>query len=113
MPPALAVPHGHRRAVQRLVGALSHFHKSYQVQDESLDELGVGAHEAVELLGAAGQGGEGVEQDSLSVAVEVPLAGESRPPGEDGQGDDLARAEGRLRSWPPFSAYGSGRSRRP
>ena len=30
----------------------------------------------------------------LSVAVEVPLAGEAGPPGEEGEGDDLAFGEG-------------------
>src|SRR4029450_4792428 len=34
----------------------------------------------------------------LSVAVEVPLAGEPRPPSEDGEGDDFALAEGGWRS---------------
>src|SRR5829696_9191075 len=35
-------------------------------------------------------------QMALGVAVEVSLAGESRPSGEDGQGDDLAFGEGGL-----------------
>jgi hypothetical protein len=33
---------------------------------------------------------------ALSVAVEVSLAGESRPSGEDGEGDDLACGKGGL-----------------
>jgi hypothetical protein len=53
------------------------------MQEESLDELGTGAHQAVELR-ATGQGREGIEQVGLGVAVEVPLAGEAGPPGENG-----------------------------
>jgi hypothetical protein len=34
----------------------------------------------------------------LGVAVEVPLAGEPRPPSEDGEGDDFALGEGGWRS---------------
>jgi hypothetical protein len=75
------------------------------MQDESLDELCVGAYAAVEL-GAVWQGGEGRAQAALSVAVEVPLAGEPGPPSEDGQSDDLAFGEGGLRSWPPFRRTG-------
>src|SRR5215210_6162608 len=105
MSSTLTVPDRHRRAVQCLIGALSYLQNSCQMQDESLDELCVGAYAAVEL-GAAWQGREGRAQAALSVAVEVPLAGESRPPGEDGQGDDLARTEGGLRSWPPFRRTG-------
>ena len=51
------------------------------------------AHEAVELA-TIREGRERSSQMGLSVAVEVPFAGESRPGGEDGQGDDLALAEG-------------------
>lgn len=58
------------------------------MQDDLLDESRTGAHEAVELW-ASWQCGEGVEQVGLGVAVEVPLAGEPGPPGEDGQGYDL------------------------
>jgi hypothetical protein len=39
---------------------------------------------------------------ALGVAVEVPLAGESRPTGEDGEGDDLAGAEGGIGTWAPL-----------
>jgi hypothetical protein len=63
------------------------------VQDDLLDESRTGAHEAVEL-GTSQQCGEGAEQVGLGVAVEVPLAGEPGPPGEDGQGYDLAFGEG-------------------
>src|SRR5215212_1471858 len=53
------------------------------------------AHEPVELR-AIGQGGESTSQTALGVAVEVSLAGESRPAGEDREGDDLALGKGRL-----------------
>jgi hypothetical protein len=67
------------------------------VQDESLDELCTGAHTAVELR-AVGQGREGFPQVSLGVAIEVPFAGESGPPGEDSQGYSLALGEGGIRA---------------
>jgi hypothetical protein len=54
-----------------------------------------GAHEPVELR-AVGQGGEFASEMTFGVAVEVSLAGESRPAGEDSQGNDLAPAEGGL-----------------
>jgi hypothetical protein len=75
MPATLAVPDGHRRAIQSLVRTLSCVQKAHQMQDESLDELCAGAHKAVELR-AIGQGRERVPQISLSVAIEIPLAGE-------------------------------------
>src|SRR5215210_7384347 len=101
MSSTLTVPDRHRRAVQCLIGALSYLQNSRQMQDESLDELCVGAYAAVEL-GAAWQDREGRAQAALSVAVEVPLAGESRPPGEDGKGNDLALAEGCIGSGMSF-----------
>ncbi len=51
------------------------------------------AHEAVEL-GTVREGRERSSQMGLGVAIEVPFAGESRPAGEDGEGDYLALAEG-------------------
>ena len=75
------------------------------MQDDLLDESRTGAHEAVEL-GASWQCGEGVEQVGFGVAVEVPLAGEPRPPGEDGQGYDLAFGEGGIGSGPLFRPTG-------
>jgi len=71
------------------------------MQGHPLDVVGIEAHEAVEL-GAIGEGGERISEAIGGVTVEVPLAGESRPAGEDSQGDDLARTERGLRSWPPF-----------
>ena len=61
------------------------------------------AHEAIELR-TVREGRERPSKMGLGVAVEVPFAGESRPAGEDGEGDDLATTEreasgpGRLRS---------------
>jgi hypothetical protein len=59
------------------------------MQHESLDEVGVGAYQAVELR-AIGQGGKGIAQFGVGVAIKVPLAVETAPTGEDGQGNDLA-----------------------
>src|ERR671911_3070125 len=59
MSSAFTVSGGHRRAVQRLVRAPSHLKKSYQVQEESLHELRVRAHQPIEL-GTLGKGGEGI-----------------------------------------------------
>ena len=67
--------------------------QSEQVHDETLDELCVGAHQAVELR-AIWQGGKSVAQTSRCVAVEVPLARETAPPSEDGLG--LPRFRGLL-----------------
>ena len=75
------------------------------MQDDLLDEPRTGAHEAVEL-GTSRQCGEGVEQVGLGVAVEVPLAGEAGPAGEDGQGYDLAFGEGSIGSGPLFRLTG-------
>lgn len=93
MPATLAVPDRHRRAIEGFVGVLPDLQKTRQVQEESLDELGTVALEAIEPR-AAWRGGEGIEQVMLGVAVEVPLAGEPRPPGEDREGDDLALGKG-------------------
>ena len=82
MPPTLAVPDGHRRAIESLVRVLSCLQNSGQMQEESLDEFCARSHEAVELR-AAWQGGEGTAQVSLGVPVEVPLAPEAAPAGED------------------------------
>jgi hypothetical protein len=43
---------------------------------------------------------------TISVAVEVPFAGESAPAGEDSEGDDLALAEGGFRTWALFRRLG-------
>src|SRR5215208_222996 len=75
------------------------------MQEESLDEFCAGSHEAVELR-ATWQGGEGTAQVSLGVPVEVPLASEAAPAGEDSQGYDLARTERCLRSWHSFRCAG-------
>jgi len=75
------------------------------VQDDLLDESRTRAHQAIEL-GASWQCGEGRAQVGLGVAVEVPLAGEPGPPGEDGQGYDLAFGEGGLGSGPLFRPTG-------
>lgn len=53
------------------------------MRDDFLDEYRTGAHETVEL-GASWPCGKGVEQIGLGVAVEVPLAVEAGPSGEDG-----------------------------
>src|SRR5215217_4545107 len=45
-----------------------------------------------------GQGGKGISQAGVCIAVEVPLAPEASPSGEDGEGDDLAGTERRLGS---------------
>ena len=53
------------------------------------------AHQPVELR-AVGEGGERISQMALGVAVEISLAGESRPAGEDGERDDFALGKGGL-----------------
>jgi hypothetical protein len=45
-----------------------------------------------------GQGGKGISQAGVCIAVEVPLAPEASPSGEDGEGQDLAGTERRIRS---------------
>ena len=72
------------------------------MQGYVLDGLSIEAYKPVEL-GALGQGGEGSSQMALGVAVEVSLAGESRPSGEDGEGDDLALRKGGLGAGPARS----------
>jgi hypothetical protein len=99
MPSALDVPDGHRRAIEGLIGAFVDLQDGYHVHSESLDEVGVGAREAVELR-TVGQGGEGIAQLGVGVTVEVPLAGEAAPAGKDGQGKDLALGERWLRTGP-------------
>src|SRR5829696_1137064 len=64
-----------------------------QLHGDLLDVLGIESHETVEL-GTVWESRECCSQMDLSVAVEVPLAGEPRPPSEDGQGDDFALGEG-------------------
>jgi hypothetical protein len=61
MPSTLTVSDRHSRAIQSFVRRLSGVQQNDQVHDESFDELGVVAHEAVEL-GAIWQGGKSVAQ---------------------------------------------------
>ena len=68
-----------------------------QVQVHSLNEFRVGTHEAIELR-AIGQGGEGIAQMSVCIEVEAPFASEPGEAGEDGEGDDLAGAQGGIGS---------------
>jgi hypothetical protein len=105
VPTTLAVADGHRRAIEGFVRTLADLQKTHQVQEESLDELGTGAHQAVELR-TTGQRREGIEQVGLGVAVEVPLAVEAGPAGEDGEGDDFAFGEGGLGAGSPFWRMG-------
>lgn len=86
---------GHRRGVQGLIGESVPLHYLSQMQGYLLDGLSMEAHEPVELR-TLGQGGERASQMALGVAVEVSLAGESRPAGEDREGDDLACGKGGL-----------------
>ena len=111
MSPALGVPYGHRRAVQGLVRTLRSLQQSYKMQDESLDEVDVRAYQAVELR-TLGQGGEGIPQFGVGVAIEVPLAGETAPTGKDGQGNAPRCWRGMLWDRAFFLAAESGRSRR-
>jgi hypothetical protein len=78
-------------------------HDPRQVKGHLLYGLCTGAHEAAELR-AVGQGRECVSEMTLGVAVEVSLAAESRPAGEDSQSDDLALTEGGL--WAGASLLG-------
>src|SRR5918995_5970306 len=94
---ALCVSNGHRRAVQGFVRTSLSFHHLRQVQGHFLDEIEVVAHRAVELR-TMGQGMKGISQAGACIAVEVPLAPEASPSGEDGEGDDLAGTERRLGS---------------
>jgi hypothetical protein len=86
------------------------------MQGYLLDEAQAVAHQSVELR-AVGQRREGTDQTGACIAVEVPLACEACPSGEDGEGYDLAGTQGRsgthlVRGAVPF-AHGTGRSRRP
>src|SRR5215211_3920323 len=101
MSSALGVPDGHRQAVQSLVRTLWSLQQSHQMQDESLDEVGVGAYQAVDLR-TVGQAGEGIPQFGVGVTIEVCLAVETTPTGKDGQGKHLAPGEGWLRTGPSF-----------
>jgi hypothetical protein len=55
---------------------------------------------------AMGKGGESLSEVACGIAVEVPLAGESEPTGEDGEGDDCAGAEGSIRTRASFRRMG-------
>src|SRR5215207_2273773 len=105
---ALRVPNGHGRGVQSLVaGDASAIWHECQVQGNLLDETHARAHQPIELrAGFAGQGGESIVQAPSSVAVEVALAAEAAPPGEDGQGDHLALREGSFRAGSLFRRMG-------
>jgi hypothetical protein len=93
MATTLGIPDGHGRGVKSLIEASLALDHLRQMQGYLLDGRSVEAHEPVELR-ALGQGGECLSQMALGVAVEVSLAGESRPSGEDGEGDDLACGKG-------------------
>ena len=69
-----------------------------QLHGDFLEGVGMEAHEAVELR-TVRKVRERSSQMGLGVAVEVPFASESRPAGEDGEGDDLALAEGTTSLW--------------
>lgn len=75
------------------------------MQHEGFEESCVQAQEAVELR-AAGQGRESVPQVGFGIAVEVPLAGEPRAPGEDGESDYLTCTEGGFGTGLPFRRAG-------
>src|SRR5918995_630392 len=93
MSPALGVPNGHGRTIERLVGMGLTLQRLPQLHGDLLDGAGMEAHEAVEL-GTVREGRECSSEMGLGVAVEVPFAGESAPAGEDREGDDLALAQG-------------------
>src|SRR5829696_2963695 len=95
MPTTLRIPDRHRRGVQGLIETSLALHDLSQMQGYLLDGIRIEARKPVELR-ALGQGGKGSSQMALGVAVEVSLAGESRPAGEDGEGDDLACGKGGL-----------------
>src|ERR687889_2377746 len=65
------------------------------MQGYLLDEAQAVAHQPVELR-AVGQRREGTDQTGACIAVEVPLAREACPSGEDGEGYDLAGTQGRI-----------------
>src|SRR5215208_549175 len=97
MSTALCIPDGHRRTIECLVGMSPILQHLPQLHGDLLDGLRIEGHETVEL-GAAWQCGECSSQMIISVAVEVPFAGESAPAGEDSEGDDLALTEGGFRT---------------
>src|SRR5918995_1532411 len=74
VPTTLGIPDGHCRAIGGLERPLPAPKETHRGKKKRLDELGTGAHQAVELR-ASGQSREGIEQVGLGVAVEVPLAG--------------------------------------
>ncbi len=90
---ALCIPDGHSRAIQSFVRTSLGLHRVCQVQGCLLDEMEVVAHTEIERR-VVGQGGEGIAQTAARVAVEIPFACEAEPPGEDGDGDDLAGTQG-------------------
>ncbi len=91
--PALGVPDCHRRAVEGFVRTSPNLRRFRQTQGGLLDGFRVRAHGAVEL-GTIWQGGESAAQVGMGVAVEIPPASEAGESGEDGEGYDLAGAEG-------------------
>src|SRR5215210_9528800 len=101
--PALCVPNGHGRTIERLVGIGLTLQRLPQMQGYLLEGVGVEAHEAVEL-GTVREGRECSSEMGPGVAVEVPFAGESAPAGEDREGDDLALAQGGW--WSGASLFG-------
>src|SRR5215216_3931828 len=82
MSTALCILDGHRRTIECLVGMSPILQHLPQLHGDLLDGLRIEAHETIEL-GAAWQCGECSSQMTISVAVEVPFAGESAPAGED------------------------------
>src|SRR5215208_4338628 len=98
MPAALCVPNGHRRTIERLIGMSLSLQHLPQLHGDLLDGLCIESREPVEL-GTVGQGGECSSKMCLGVAIEVPFAGESRPPAEDREGDDLATTERGIRTY--------------
>jgi hypothetical protein len=68
------------------------------MQGHLLDEFRVEAYTTVEL-GAVRQGRECLAQMAAGVAVEIPLTGKSRPPGEDSEGYDFAGTERGIGTW--------------
>ena len=90
---ALGVPDGHRRTIECLIGMSLTLQHHPQLHGDLLDVLGIESHETVEL-GTVWESRECCSQMACGVAVEVPLAGEPRPPSEDGEGDDFALGEG-------------------
>jgi hypothetical protein len=74
------------------VGRLRVRHDPRHVQGHLLNALGIEAHEAVEL-GVIGQVRERISEVACGVTVEVPLTRESRPAGENNEGDDLTLAQ--------------------